>query len=54
MFESRHTEVEEIVSFSGFNHAERVMHERAQDYLVKFIKMENGPNYKSSKDNLYG
>lgn len=32
------TEVEEIISFSRFDHAGIVMHESTQDYLVKFIK----------------
>lgn len=37
MFESRHTEVEEIISFSGFDQAEIALHKSTQDYLVKFI-----------------
>lgn len=54
MFESTHAEVEEITSFSGFNRAEIVLHESAQDHLAKFIKSGKRAGHKSIKYNFYG
>lgn len=54
MFESTPTEVEEIISFSGLDRAEMVLHESTQDHLAKFIKSGKWAGPKSIKDNLYG